>query len=305
MTGIPPQPLVKDQLLDYSNRATKLLGKVSFWLMLAVILMAALQMMALSRNDMKISSLPMTFWIAWGSILVLLWRRRHGLETLVREHLWSRWRGVEIFLATVYLTALSIREAFSPSDVIGNLFPVMALGGLLAVVVGVRQWGKFNQELGLAGVLSIPYAWLSALRENMRIWDAQNMSFWLHYLGFKVVRQGSTVAMPGGAVDVNWGCSSMGPMVTILSLVLILLALFPASRSKQIFIIVTSMVLVFMINGVRLMMLALFVHWQNRASFDYWHGDVGANIFSNLIVVVVGLWCYWRLQPKITTKKEV
>jgi cyanoexosortase A len=239
--------------------------------------------------------LPLTFWLVWGSILVLLWRRRHDVEILIQQNL-SGWnRGLEIFLSTIYLAALSIREAFSPSDVIGNLFPIMAMVGLVTLTVGVRQWGNFRQELSLAGVWSIPYAWLSNLREQMRVWDAQNMTFWLHYFGFKVVRQGSTVALPGGAVDVNWGCSSMPPIVTMLALVLILLALFPVRRSKQILILSTSLILVFAINGVRLILLALLVHWQNKPAFDYWHGDVGASIFSNIIVVVVGVWCYWQL----------
>jgi cyanoexosortase A len=302
MANTPPNRSSQSQLLDRClcqlgtcySAGKKLISQVSGWLIIAVALMALLQMMALGRDDIA-SPLPLTFWLVWGSILVLLWRRQHDVEILIQQNL-SGWnRGLEIFLSTIYLTALSIREAFSPSDVIGNLFPIMAVVGLVTLTVGVKQWGNFRQELSLAGVGSIPYAWLSNLREQMRVWDAQNMTFWLHYFGFKVVRQGSTVALPGGAVDVNWGCSSMSPIITMLALVLILLALFPVRRSKQIFILSTSLILVFAINGVRLILLALLVHWQNKTAFDYWHGDVGASIFSNIIVVVVGVWCYWQL----------
>ncbi len=295
-----PNPSSQNPLLRYYTQAQQLISQViqqvSFWLFTVVVLMASLQMVALARDGMTMAELPLTFWLAWGSILVLLWRRRAVIEALVQQHLSGWQRGIEIFLGTVYLTSINIRESLSPSDVIGNLFPIMAMAGLLALAVGCRQWKHFKQELSLAAVWSIPYAWLSNLMEKMRIWDAQNMTFWLHYLGFRVIRRGSIVALPGGAVDVNWGCSSMSPLLTMLSLVLILLALFPAKRSKQILVLVISLLLVFAINGVRLILLALFVHWQNKLAFDYWHGGMGAGIFSNIIVVVVGIWCYWQLQ---------
>jgi exosortase/archaeosortase family protein len=124
----------------------------------------------------------------------------------------------------------------------------------------------------------------------------------LHYIGFKVVRNGSLVSLPNGSVEVMGTCSSVGPILTMLPFVVVLLSIYPVSKIKQLFIYIGTIFSIIFVNGIRLSLLAILINRGDTANFDYWHTGGGAGIFSNIIVFTIGGITYQILNNESKSK---
>lgn len=160
--------------------------------------------------------------------------------------------------------------------------------GLLVIVKGFSKLGNFKSELAIATLISLPFASLYAFLKPVVNIDAQLLSFMLHYIGFKVVRQGAVVALPNGSVEVMASCSSVSPILTMLPFIVVLLAIYPVSKIKQFTVYISAIASIIFVNNIRLCLLAILINKQDIPNFDYWHTGGGAGIFSNIIVFVIG-----------------
>ncbi len=226
--------------------------------------------------------------LGWGSIIFLLWQKRHKLK--FRGSLFSSLLGMILILWMVIRHTLSRSDL--QMDVLSFFFPIVVLTGILLILSGFRKLGNYKSELAVATFISLPVTSLYILLTPVINIDAQFLSFMLHYIGFQVTRQDTVVSLPNGSVEVMSLCSSVGPILTILPFIIVLLSIYSVSKAKQIFVYLVTIISIVFINNIRLSVLAILVNNGDRVNFDYWHTGGGAGIFSNIIVLLVGWICY-------------
>ncbi len=135
-------------------------------------------------------------------------------------------------------------------------------------------------------------------RLGQALWEAflpplmlERLMAWGGNLGLRAIGQPATledtiIALPGGTVDVRWGCNGFDMAVT-MGVASLLLGLFlKQSMLKVVGMVTVGVVLALLFNVPRIMLLALSEAYWGRATFDFWHGMWGGQIFSGVLFTV-------------------
>ena len=112
--------------------------------------------------------------------------------------------------------------------------------------------------------------WL--IREHARLGG-----FLLHYAGFDVRVEGSSLFLPTGAVRVEEPCSGFGTMMILLKLALIACIVLPLGFRKNLALCASALGVGFAVGVVRVSMLTAAVAHPQR--FALLHGTAGGNLF--------------------------
>ncbi len=238
--------------------------------------------------------------LGWGSIGFLLWQKRHKLK----------FRGgfLSSIIGLVLILWMVVRHIFTRSqthmDVLSHFFPIIITIGILLILSGFKKIINYRSELLVATFISLPIVSLYIILKPIINIDAQFLGFILHYIGFQVVRQNATVSFPNGSVEIMGSCSSVGPILTILPFIVVMLNIYPVSKSRQIFVYLSTIISVVCINNIRLSILAILINNRDKVNFDYWHTGGGAGIFSNIIVFFVGCLCYQILNHNASSSSS-
>jgi exosortase len=133
-------------------------------------------------------------------------------------------------------------------------------------------------SIGLWQMFIPPYA-----LENFMAWLG---SLALKAMGYQAVAEGRFLKVPGGAVEVAYGCNgfSMAVRIAIASFILGLFM-------KQTWVTITrwvvvGVILAFVFNVPRIVMLTFASVYWGKASFEFWHGPWGGQIFSAVLMTV-------------------
>lgn len=228
----------------------------------------------------------------------LLWDRRHDLV------FGSRWRdvwlgaglGVLFLILSAYLlqqhglyadTLAAEQGASQQITLLLRSLPVvsgLAVGLLGFGLPGLKQiW----RELSIAIALGLPGI-LAAYAVDISPVTARFSTALLHYAGFEVVREGLMIFLEGGGVEVYAGCSGLESMAYLLGLSALCLIMFPLKGWIRYWIPLVGLVLGFVINGIRVALMALLVAAGRDAAFEYWHVGDGSLLFGLAAVVVFG-----------------
>ena len=120
----------------------------------------------------------------------------------------------------------------------------------------------------------------------LQVLTARISSFFLHYLGYSVLTQGSIIKLPQGTVNVEIGCTSFSVIFSLAQIWCLLLLMFPLSRKAQLWIISGMFVVTHIITFMRVALLAYVV--DQPEVFNYWHDDQGQQIISTLLILLLG-----------------
>ena len=278
------------------NQVKNFLNKQVFWVLVTLSCLGTLHFCYV--GIVAGNSPSLLDFLGWGSIGFLLWQKRHKLK--FRGGLFSAILGLSLILWMVIRHILSRSQG--TMDVLSHFFPLIILIGILLILSGFKRLSNYKLELLVATSISIPIIFLSTILEPIINIDAQFSSFILHYIGFKVVRQDAMISLPNGSIEIMSGCSSVVPILTILPFVIVLLNIYPVTKSKQISVYLGTFISVIVINNIRLSLLAILINNGDKANFNYWHTGGGAGIFSNIIVLFIGWLCYQILNHTSTPK---
>lgn len=229
--------------------------------------------------------------LSLAAIFILIWRRRYLLNL-------SSDPGSS--LLGLGLLGLSLLHGLSlfpfQSDWL-RVFPFGVAIGLALLASGVRGLPQYWREGILLGVMTMPIDLVAAGLTKLldfTVLTAKAATFGMWYLGLDVVRQGRYIQLPSGMVEVAEPCTGMRPMLLMLQLAVILWFLSRFSRKQKLGLLGTAIVLGFGIGVIRVGLLAIVV--DNQSLFEYWHGDPGNQIFSNLALLSFGGIFYWLQQ---------
>ncbi|MEB3336721.1 MAG: cyanoexosortase A [Leptolyngbyaceae bacterium] len=226
--------------------------------------------------------------LVWAAVIYLLWNKRSHLN--VQSEAISSFFGL---LLTALVLVKSVSVFWFESDFLRILPLVAALGvGLLAS--GIRGLKQYGQEFLIISLLAIPDGLLLGPIEKIfqvSLITAKFSGLILWYLGFEISRQGVVLILPTGAVEVNPGCNGLNTMFLLFRLSIIFLIMFPFNSFKRFFLPLIAVLLAFMINSVRVGLLALLVSYSNLEAFEYWHLGTGSQIFAMIAVIAFAWVC--------------
>ena len=216
----------------------------------------------------------------WMVLAFLLWDKREQLK--LESNALGTFMGISI-LSFVFYRYLHL----FPDDFFLRISPFLSLLGWGLLASGIQGLRQYYREFFLLFFLAIPWEFVYIF--DLSQLTARFSSFILWILGFEVTRQGIWIIMPTGSVEVYSGCSGLRTILQLLGLIWILLTLVVTNWRIKIALPVAAILLGFVINGIRVALMAILVATSNTTGFDYWHTGTGSLIFSAIAVVLLGV----------------
>lgn len=270
-----------------SSSFVKLLQNIGFWLASITVGLSGIYLSLVWKLTGNFSFFTISSLIL-GTMLYLLWEKREQLT--LESDIFST------FLGLILITFVLIKSIVDPY--FGFLFqisPLLSGLGIALVASGFKGLKQYNQEFILVLAISIPETLLLQLVDVSMI-TAKFSAFFLLHLGFDISLQGVNIVLPTGAVEVNPGCSGFESMIWLLRLAALFLVLFPTIWWKQILVPILALVLGFLVNSVRVALMAILVAYSNQDDFKYWHEGEGAQVFSLISAVIFCACCYFLIR---------
>ncbi len=230
------------------------------------------------NNDLLSCSL--LFWIA---VSYLIWEKRDRLN--FESDIFSSFFG----LSLITLVLFKSMHLFG-DDVFLRISPFLSVLGLGLLASGFKGLKQYWQELLLFGFIAVPWESIY-LFIDLSLLTAKFATFVLWLLGFEVSRQGVLVILPTGSIEVYDGCSGIRMIFQLLGIALIFVLIVADSWKQKIFLPILAIILGFVVNGVRVALMAILVALSDQEAFKYWHLGNGSLIFSLIAVMIFGLIC--------------
>lgn len=195
-----------------------------------------------------------------------------------------------LLLAFILLRCLTI-----PSGTFLQLSPLISFLGVACLASGFKGLRQYARELAILFFLGVPSVVLPTYIDLTPL-TAKFATLILWYSGFQVIQDGLNIRLASGAVEVYPGCSGIEGVTHLLSLAGLFLVMFSMSWLRRGVVLVMAVTVAFLVNAVRVALLAHLVDSSDMAAFDYWHLGDGSLIFSTISVGIFGCVCWLLLK---------
>ncbi len=167
-------------------------------------------------------------------------------------------------------------------------YPFIAGIALASIASGFRGLKLYWREITLLFFLGVPEVLWSKLHDPSPF-TAGFASSILWYAGFPVTQKGIYLQLPGGSVQVYSGCSGVLAMTQLLGMSVLFLMLLPLPWRwyQKLILPVTAIAIGFIVNSLRVALMAILVSQQQIAAFEYWHTGSGSLVFSAISTVLL------------------
>lgn len=221
----------------------------------------------------------------WGAAAFLIWERYQSLN-------FESDRISSIVGAAIVALVLLKTATLDEYDIFLRLSPLLSGLGVGLLASGIKGLKQYWRELFILGFITISTGLLLRLY-NISPLTAKFAAALLWYVGFPVTREGIYVNLPTGSIEVYSGCSGYSAIVQLLGLALLFLFMFPTTTKQKILVPAIAIIIGFVVNGLRVALMALLVAYSDKQSFEYWHYGDGSLVFSMLGVFILGLFCWF------------
>lgn len=263
-----------------------------FWLLAAAALLSAIYFAVIvNAGDTAHLGISGLFYLAVAS---LLWDRRKKIKP--QTSLLGIILGAVMIAMVLALSLYVIQLDLGKGDIVNaevsslaslRLLPLISGLALAFLTLGIKGLRSFWRELTILFFLGAPSIVASFVIDLSPI-TARFSAFLLWYSGFDVVLKGLVIALPGGGVEVYYGCSGIESMAYLLGLSAVCLVMFPLFGIKRFFMPMIAIAVGFFINAVRVSLMAILSASGDKAAFDYWHQGDGSLIFGLAAVLIFG-----------------
>lgn len=212
----------------------------------------------------------------WSAAILILRQKQPRFSS----HLISMIAG-----SLILLPVLSKSASISGNDIFLRVYPVLSIAALTLIASGFKDFKQYWQELVILFVFAIPPG-LILLFFDPSFMTAKVSAFVLWSLGFQVSLQGVLVRLSTGSIEVYSACSGVATMLQLFGVALMYLFLQPTKHYQKFLIPGLALVIAFLVNAVRVALMAVLVALGNQAAFEYWHIGNGSLVFSTIAVVI-------------------
>ncbi len=236
----------------------------------------------------------------WATAAYLIWERQDKLTFQTGL--------VASILGALLLSLLLLKSSGYSEESFLIGYPFLAGIALALIASGFRGLRAYWRELTLLFFSGIPEILLTKLT-NIAPLTAQFASSMLWYSGIAVTRKGVYLQLSGGSVEVNSGCSGAVSTTQLLGMSVLFLMLLPLPWKwyQKLILPVAAVVIGFIVNAMRVSLMAILVAQKQMAAFDYWHAGSGSLIFSVIgtCLLVFLVWLLIKLfTPQLAEPEE-
>jgi cyanoexosortase A len=262
------------------------LREPKYWLLGITAAVAALHLTLINHaNNQELFATAALFWLVAGS---LLWDKQETLK-LISSPIAS--------LVGAALVAFFLFRSASPSDseLILSGLPFLAVLGVALLASGFTGLRQYWRELLIFGLLAFnPVVKLILNAINLPLLTAKAATFLLWYSGFQVRREELFLLLPTGRVEVYGACSGVQSILQMLNIGVLFLLMVPTPLrwGQKILCLVMAVLVGFIVNALRVALMAILVAFSQKGAFQFWHDGQGSLIFSVISVLVFGGLCW-------------
>ena len=233
------------------------------------------------------SKLVSTSILLLSAVLFNLWRKRDDIR--VNSNNLSISIGIGIIAVVLF------RSSFiSKFDYFIQISPLLSALGMSLIASGVKGLKQYLQELILLLTLAIPFEVVIPHLVDLATLTAQGAASILWCLGFKVFPQGVNVVLPTGSVEVSPECSGVKIVARMLRIAILFLVMFPRPWIQNILFPVIAVGIAFIVNTVRVAILAVLVANSKHSLFEFFHNS-GGHVFTITSLLVFAALCYFTV----------
>ena len=259
----------------------------NIWLSICAVV--AIQNLVVFTNT-QITGNAITALIVWGGALICMEDKIEDFQPHPSKL--SLLFGSLIVIYTIFRTARIIET----DSFLYLLAPVSGIG-LLLLANPCKELVHYKETLFVLTLLPlfviVQIIVATHITDDLSLLTAKFVLFWLNILGISPLKLiNDTIYVDGGAVQVMHECNGFEMIMQMIITSLIFLMAFPLrSRIARVLILFTSPLIGFIVNSIRIALLAIFTSFNTangRYLFDFFHEQAGSLIFSGISVFVLG-----------------
>jgi cyanoexosortase A len=255
----------------------------SFWFVALAGGLALLHLTLLDKS--KLENLFSLSFLMWLTVASLLWDKRDRL--VLESNLFSTCLGSTLLMFVL------LRNLHS-SDTSLRILPLVGGIGIMLIASGTKHLKDYYREIIILSLLVVARLVAVFLQSiNLSLWTAKFSAFALWVAGFPVYRQGVFIELPLGRVEVYGACSGVESILLMFCVAILFLFLIPINHLHKLICIIVAVSIGFIINALRVSLLAFLVNANNTEAFDYWHGSDGSLLFAVISVCLFGVYCWF------------
>lgn len=231
------------------------------------------------------------FIINWGLIALAFrefWQQRTTIAQLEAPPE-DRWMGYAILGCGLAMIPMALNSSSFQA-----LLAAMVLGSLMLSQWGIAFFLRFPSSIVMLLFSFYPdigylanQTWRAITPpKTLEVITANLGSQGLQQIGFKAIAQGPLLSLPEGSVEVASGCSGFDMAFTLLAVGGLMGLYYRLKKRQTLGIIAIGVLLAFTLNVPRVMLLAIASVYWGKASFEFWHGPIGGQIFAAILFTI-------------------
>ena len=221
---------------------------------------------------------------------ILFWLAAFSVVEDQRDQLKSGSDLGSVCLGAILIVGILLKSATFPQGDFLSISPLLSGLGLALLASGWRSLGQYWQSLFTLFFLGIPRVLLFLLPDISPL-TAKFSALLLWYIGIPISLEGNYIFIPNGGVEVVPSCSGLNLITYMLALIVVFLVLFPTLRIHKVIAPIVAVLLGFIVNAIRVALLAILSTNTTQQAFKYWHDEGGALIFVLVAIVLLGIYC--------------
>jgi exosortase/archaeosortase family protein len=154
------------------------------------------------------------------------------------------------------------------------------------VLIGISAYPNFAFVTQEVGRVASPFN----LLENLM---AQAGGAALNLIGHTATIKGNYIFLANGGVEVLPACNGFDMAVTVATFGVVMGLFMKQPPMKTIAIAATGYILGLIFNVPRIVVLTFASVYWGKSSFDFWHGPIGGQIFSSILLTIFYYLAMW------------